>query len=147
MQPLNLPPIQAKLRKEEGKIRIFDPIRKKYVVLTPEEWVRQHMIAYLSMHLGYPTSLFRVEAGLKVNRLQKRTDIVICSRDGSPWMLVECKAFDLPLRADAFRQAAVYNRSVGARYIAVSNGMVHFCFLAGSSSEPTALQEFPSFGE
>lgn len=147
MQPLNLPSIQAKLRKDEGKVRIFDPIRKKYVVLTPEEWVRQHMIAYLSLNLGYPVSLFRVESGLKVNRLRKRTDIVVCSRDGKPWMLVECKAFDVTLRADAFRQAAVYNRSVGARYIAVTNGMLHFCLLAGSSSEPTVLRDFPRFGE
>lgn len=147
MQQLNLPPIQANLRNEEGKIRIFDSIRKKYVALTPEEWVRQHMISYLSLHLNYPASLFRVEAGLKVNKLRKRSDIVVFARDGSPWMLVECKASDVVLQPEAFRQAAIYNRSIGARYVAVTNGMQHFCLLIDSDSEPVAQRNFPRYGE
>jgi len=147
MQQLNLPAIQAKLRKEEGKIRIFDPIRRRYVLLTPEEWVRQHMISFMVKELGYPVSLIRIESGLKVNRLIKRTDIIVYSRAGIPWMLVECKAPEVTLRADAFHQAALYNRTLGARFVAVTNGMVHYCLLTDSPAEPNVLREFPQFGD
>lgn len=147
MQQLNLPAIQAKLRKEEGKIRIFDPIRKSYVVLTPEEWVRQHMISFMINGLGYPAALIRCESGLKVNRISKRTDIIVYSREGNPWMLVECKAADSSLRPEAFYQAALYNRTLGARFVAVTNGMVHYCLLTDSPAEPVVLREFPQFGD
>src|SRR4051812_45776443 len=92
MEQLNLPPYQFKLKKTGEQIRIFDSIRKKYVVLTPEEWVRQNFLQYLIREKNFPSSLIAVEAGLKYNQLQKRTDVLVYDKTGSPFLLVECKA-------------------------------------------------------
>ena len=146
MQKLNLPAIDAKLKKEEGKVWIFDMIRKKYVVLTPEEWVRQHFIHFLIHELKYPKSLFRIESSLTYNKLQKRSDILIFDRDGKPWMLVECKSADIRLSQNAFNQVAVYNMTVNAKYIAVSNGRIHFCCEAAKHGGASIfLNSFPQF--
>src|SRR5277367_761996 len=126
MHPLNLPSIDSNIRKEEGKVWIFDIIRKKYIVLTPEEWVRQHFIHYLIHDLKYPRSLFKVESGLSFNKLQKRSDILIHDRTGKPWMLVECKSPVIKLSQNAFNQIAVYNMTIDAKYLAVTNGRVHY---------------------
>ena len=125
---------------------ILDQIRKKYVVLTPEEWVRQHFVNYLIQDLGYPRSLFKVESGLRYNKVQKRSDILVHDRNGLPWMLIECKSPDIKLTQKAFNQVAVYNMTIGAQYLAVTNGMVHYCCIAGTTSKPASfLAEFPSF--
>jgi hypothetical protein len=145
MFKLNLPDFNIRVRKEEGKVWIFDIIRKKYIVLTPEEWVRQHFIHYLINDLNYPKSLFRIEGSLTYNKLQKRSDIVIHDREGKPWMLVECKAPNIKLTQKAFNQVAVYNMTIGARYVAVTNGMVQYCFVASDQSEVTHLTAFPEF--
>ncbi|NOS91311.1 MAG: type I restriction enzyme HsdR N-terminal domain-containing protein [Cyclobacteriaceae bacterium] len=146
MQKLNLPEINATLKKEYGKVWIFDMIRKKYIVLTPEEWVRQHFIHYLIHELHYPRSLFRIESSLTYNKLQKRSDILIFDRDGKPWMLIECKSADIRLSQKAFNQVAVYNMTVNAKYIAVTNGMVHFCCEAATEGkEALFLENFPTF--
>ena len=128
MNQLNLPAYKPSLRKDRGKVYIFDIIRKKYVVLTPEEWVRQHFINYLIQELNYPKSLFRIEGSLSYNKLQKRSDILIYNREGKPWMLIECKSPTIKLTQRAFNQVAVYNMTIGAQYIAVTNGMVHYCY-------------------
>lgn len=146
MHKLNLPQIKVSLKKEEGKVWIFDVIRKKYIVLTPEEWVRQHFIHYLITDLKYPKSLFRIESSLTYNTLQKRSDILIFDRLGKPWMLVECKSADIRLSQKAFNQVAVYNMTVNAKYLAVTNGRMHFCCEA--SKEGTVaifLESFPEF--
>lgn len=146
MRKLNLPQIKATLKKEEGKVLIFDVIRKKYIVLTPEEWVRQHFIHYLIHELKYPKSLFRIESSLTYNKLQKRSDILIFDRKGKPWMLIECKSADIRLSQKAFNQVAVYNMTVNAKYLAVTNGMAHFCCLASKDGvEPFFLESFPEF--
>lgn len=147
MFKLNLPEYNPTLRKEEGKVWIFDIIRKKYIVLTPEEWVRQHFIHYLIHHLRYPKSLFRVESGLQYNKLQKRSDIVIHNRMGKPWMLIECKSPSIKLTQKAFNQVAVYNMTIGAQYVAVTNGMAQFCFEAMDKSDTAVkfLDSFPEF--
>lgn len=147
MYKLNLPGYNPTLRKQEGKVWIFDIIRKKYIVLTPEEWVRQHFIHYLIDQFKYPRSLFRVESGLMYNKLQKRSDIVIHNRQGKPWMLIECKSPIIKLTQQAFNQVAVYNMTVGARYVAVTNGMAQFCFEAikEPGGEVKFLESFPSF--
>ncbi len=148
MTPLNLPAVDFKVKKSEGKVWIFDSIRKKFVVLTPEEWVRQHFVAYLIQHHHYPKSLFRIEGSLTYNQLQKRSDILIYDRAGKPWMLVECKSPTIKLTQNAFNQVAIYNMTSGARYIAVTNGMVHFCCVAPQSGQPAKfLDEFPVFEE
>lgn len=146
MYKLNLPVYEPTLKKEQGKVWIFDVIRKKYIVLTPEEWVRQHFINYLVTEMKYPKSLFRIEGSLTYNKLQKRSDILIFDRRGKEWMLIECKSPTIKLNQKAFNQVAVYNMTLGAKYLAVTNGMAHFCFEAGQSGvEPKTLQDFPIF--
>jgi len=143
---LNLPEFKFKIIKEGGRRLILDQIRRKYVVLTPEEWVRQHFINYLVNDLAYPKSLFRVETGLKYNQMQKRSDIVVHGRDGIPWMLIECKSPEIKLTQKAFNQVAVYNMTVGARYLAVTNGMVHYCCLSATKDRSAVfLDHFPAF--
>lgn len=147
MYKLNLPVFEPALRKKEGKVYIFDNIRKKYIILTPEEWVRQHFIHYLIDHLKYPRALFRVESSLTYNRLQKRSDILIRDRAGKPWMLIECKSPEINLTQQAFNQVAVYNMTIGARYVAVTNGMVQYCFESAVSENGkfNFLESFPEF--
>jgi predicted type IV restriction endonuclease len=145
---LNLPEAALSLKKEEGKVYIFDIIRKKYIVLTPEEWVRQHFIHFLISDLKYPRSLFRIEGALSYNRMQKRSDILVRNREGKPWMLVECKSPAIKLTQKAFNQIAVYNMTIGATYLAVTNGMVHYCCLAPQLGGEAAVfnSQFPEFG-
>jgi len=147
MYKLNLPDFNLTLRKEGGKVWIFDIIRKKYVVLTPEEWVRQHFIHYLINELSYPKSLFRIEGSLTFNKLQKRSDIVIHDRAGKPWLLIECKAPNIRLTQKAFNQVAVYNMTIGARFVAVTNGMIQYCFETIEGGKANQLSEFPPFPE
>jgi predicted type IV restriction endonuclease len=143
---LNLPSITPNLKKEQGKVFIFDIIRKKYVVLTPEEWVRQHFVQHLIQNLHYPKALFRIESSLTYNRRQKRSDILIRDREGKPWMLVECKSDAIKLTQNAFNQIAVYNMTIGATYLAVTNGMVHYCWRAPElGKEAVFLDKFPEF--
>jgi hypothetical protein len=144
---LNLPEFNLSLRKDKGKVWIFDVIRKKYLVLTPEEWVRQHFIHYLVEQLKYPKALFRVEGSLTYNKLQKRSDIVIHNRQGRPWMLIECKSPTIKLTQKAFNQVAVYNMTIGARYVAVTNGMVQYCFEAPEKPgvDVKFLESFPPY--
>ena len=124
MVPLNLPPFEYKLKKAEGKLWIFDVIRKKYLVLLPEEWVRQHFIHYL-ISRGYPKSLIRVEGGLHFNQLQKRSDIVVFDRNGEPWMIIECKSPDIPVGEETVFQVSTYNSTLKAKFITVTNGIRH----------------------
>lgn len=146
MNKLNLPEFDYKLKKADGKVWIFDVIRKKYIVLTAEEWVRQHFIHYLITVKKYPRSLIRVEGGLLYNELQKRTDIVVYNREGNPWMIVECKAPSMPVSPATLSQASVYNSSLRADYLCVTNGLIHYCALIDWQEKKTSLlQEFPPF--
>ena len=97
------------------------------MILTPEEWVRQHFVMFLSSAMGYPLSLMSVEKGLEVNTLRKRTDIVVHDRSGIPWMIVECKAPEVPVSADALHQASGYHQKLQSRFIVVTNGIRHIC--------------------
>ena len=128
MENLNLPKFAHKIKRQEDKTVIFDVIRKKFVVLTPEEWVRQHFVHYMINQLNYSRSLINVEAGLKYNSLSKRSDIVAYARDAAPFMLVECKAPGVRLNKSTFEQAAMYNKTIGARYVVLTNGLEHSCF-------------------
>ena len=146
MTALNLPAYDAKVKKSGGKVWIFDGVRKKFVVLTPEEWVRQHFVSYLIHQQLYPKSLFRIEGSLSYNTLQKRSDILVYDRSGKPWMLIECKSPTIKLSQKAFNQVAIYNMTVGARYLAVTNGMVHYCCVAPKTGEEGKfLDDFPDF--
>ncbi|MBX2962604.1 MAG: type I restriction enzyme HsdR N-terminal domain-containing protein [Cyclobacteriaceae bacterium] len=144
MIKLNLPTFDYKLRKADGKVWIFDGIRKKYVVLTPEEWVRQHLVHYLIHERAYPKALVKIEVGLKYNTLSKRSDIVLFNRQGSPWMIVECKAPEIELTSLTAQQISVYNQTLKADYLLISNGMKLICYQASAGYTPlTDLPNFP----
>ena len=147
MIKLNLPAFDCVVKKEDGKVFILDLIRKKYIVLTPEEWVRQHFVNYLITELKYPKALIKIEGGLTFNKLSKRSDIVIFNREGSPWMIVECKSPSQKLSQSTLHQASVYNHTLKAKYVTITNGLRHICcevdWTAGRTS---LLSDLPSFG-
>lgn len=146
MVTLNLPSFDYTLRKENGQVFILDIIRKKYLVLTPEEWVRQHFVHFLISSLQYPRPLIKIEGGLRFNELKKRSDIVVFNREGAPWMVIECKAPDQKLSDRTLHQASVYNQTLKAKYLTVTNGLVHICceidWAAGTTS---VLESFPAY--
>jgi len=129
MEKLNLPSFDYNIREIEGKRSIFDVLRKKFVALTPEEWVRQHFVHLLINHYQYPKALMRIETGLKYNQLNKRSDIMVYDRQGNPFLIVECKSADVKVSEKTFSQASVYNSTIKARYVAVTNGLKTFCCL------------------
>jgi hypothetical protein len=142
---LNLPPLQARLQESDGKIWIFDVIRKKFVVLTPEEWVRQHFINFLVTE-NYPKSLFKIEGGLSVNELRRRSDIVVFNREGKAWMLVECKNPLIRINQATLDQVGNYNSTMQAKYVVVTNGMEHYYFEANWKEKIVKrLAELPAF--
>jgi len=127
MQALNLPPYEMKFKEKEGRRMIFDPVRKKYVALTPEEWVRQNFLQYLIREKKYPASLLRVEASFRTHGLNLRADILASGPQGQPLMIVECKAPDVKITQEVFDQAARYNMKWRSPYLTVTNGISHFC--------------------
>lgn len=124
---LNLPPAELRFSRGDNVIKVFDPLRKKYVVLTPEEYVRQHFVAWLTGWLNYPTSLLANEIGISLNGTKKRCDTVVFNPDGSPLMIVEYKAPDIEITQSVFDQIMRYNMTLRAQYLTVSNGMSHYC--------------------
>ncbi|MDO9276444.1 MAG: type I restriction enzyme HsdR N-terminal domain-containing protein [Lutibacter sp.] len=126
MQPLNLPTYPFKIKSSENKYFIFDIVRKKYVMLTPEEWVRQHIVHYLIEEKNYPISLIAVEKKVTVNKLAKRTDILVFNAKGAPHIIVECKAPSIKISQESFDQIARYNLKLEANYLIVTNGLNHF---------------------
>ncbi len=126
MQALNFPKFRFRFKSSENKISIFDTIRKKFVILQPEEWVRQHCIQYLINEKKYPKSLINIEKELIVNSLKKRYDIVIFNSDGSIHLIVECKAPTININQKTFDQIAQYNLVLNATYLMVTNGLNHY---------------------
>lgn len=146
MQALNLPSYNFKLKSNENKTLIFDNFRKKYVVLTPEEWVRQHFAQFLVAVKGYPISLIALEKQLSINGLKKRTDIVIHNSHGLPEIIVECKAPHITIGQDTFDQIARYNLKLNASYLVVTNGMEHyFCKMDLENESYVFLKDIPSY--
>ncbi len=122
-----MPEYSFRISGEEGSETIFDPIRKKYVRLTPEEWVRQNLLMFLTREKGVPRSLISIESGVKVNRLSRRYDAMVYDRNGKPFMLIECKAPTVIINQGTFDQIIAYNRKVEAKCLLVSNGLKHYC--------------------
>lgn len=148
MDALNLPPFDYKVTKSDANYLIFDILRRKNVVLTPEEWVRQHFVHYLINSLGYPKSLISIERGTYYNKLQKRTDLCIYNKDGKPHLLLECKAAHVPITQEVVKQVSTYNQTIQAKYVVISNGLQHFCWQVDFETrkyEP--LAEVPRFKE
>lgn len=135
MIAIHFPPPDFKITKEGGKEMIFDRFRKKYVVLTPEEWVRQNFLNYLVKVLQYPASLIAVEKEIFLGEMKKRYDIVIYNRATQPWMLVECKEMNVPLTEHTMQQVIRYNMVIPATYLVITNGVNTFCgkYVAGEN--------------
>ena len=127
MKKLNLPQYNIKFKEEEGQQFIFDVFRKKYLILTPEEWVRQNFIHYLIHEKGFAASLIAIEKGLKLNELQKRADAVVYDKNALPIVLIECKAPHIKISQETFEQIARYNMVFKVPYLLVTNGMKHYC--------------------
>jgi hypothetical protein len=146
MQQLNLPTYQFKIKSSENKQLIFDKIRKKYVVLTPEEWVRQNFVEYLLIEKKYPISLIAVEKQVVVNKLKKRFDILVFDKQGNHNIIVECKSPKIKITQDTFDQIARYNLRLDAHYLLVTNGLEHFyCTLDSEKEQYTFLKEIPDY--
>jgi len=127
MKQLNLPGYSFKIKSKEQKKYIFDEIRKKFVLLTPEEWVRQNFIRYLVHEKHFSSQLMAVEMTLEYNRLSFRADAVAYNRQMQPILVVECKAPDVKLKQEHFDQIARYNMQLRVEYLIVTNGIHHYC--------------------
>jgi type I site-specific restriction endonuclease len=137
-----------RLREQSGKQQVYDGIRRRYVFLSPEEWVRQHFIHYLVSEKKVPASLVAVEMPLKYNRMMKRSDIVVFGRNGTPLLMVECKAPEVPVTQDVFHQVAMYNVTLKVPYLVVTNGLEHFaCRINFGEGTYHFLKEIPGYGE
>ncbi|NJN24708.1 MAG: type I restriction enzyme HsdR N-terminal domain-containing protein [Cyclobacteriaceae bacterium] len=123
MDDFIFPPCELKLKKESGKTTIFDIIRKKYIVLTAEEWIRQHLVHFMVNELKYPRSLIAVEDGLSLNSMQKRSDVVVYDRAGNIFLVVECKSIKVKLTQKTMDQLSAYNQHYKARYLVITNGL------------------------
>ena len=146
MPVLNLPNVALKTKLVEGTTQVFDAVRKKYLVLTPEEWVRQHFIHYLNSEKKYPFGLMGVEQMIKYNNQSTRADIVLYSVEGKPNMIVECKSPKVKINQDAFNQIAKYNFKLKVDFLVVTNGLQHFCCAMDYNNEKiTFLEEIPKF--
>lgn len=125
---LNLPPIQPRLRKlQSGLMQIHDPLRGKFVALTPEEWVRQHFVRFLADHRAYPECRMANEVGIKHNGCQRRCDTIVYDNAAQPLAIVEYKAPEVDITAVTFDQIVRYNMVLGVRWLMVSNGLKHYC--------------------
>ena len=148
MLPLNLPSYPAKILKRNGKNMIFDPLRQKYVALTPEEWVRQHFVHLLTDFKGYPKGLLANEIQLDLNGTKKRCDTVLFNKDLSARMIVEYKAPNIEITQAVFDQITRYNMVLKVEYLIVSNGMRHYCCkIDYNTMQYTFLPDIPSYTE
>ena len=146
MQKLNFPTYSFRFKNSENKISIFDEIRKKFVILQPEEWVRQHCVHYLMTEKKYPKSLINVEKELIINNLKKRYDIVVFNPDGSIHLIVECKSAKININQDTFDQIARYNLSVNATFLMVTNGINHYyCQMDFENEAYSFLKDIPNY--
>jgi hypothetical protein len=146
MQQLNFPSFSFRFKNSENKVSIFDAIRKKFIILTPEEWVRQHVVQFLMIEKNYPKSQLNVEKVLQVNGLRKRYDIVVYNSDGTIHILIECKAPEVTISQSTFDQIAQYNMTLKSNYLMVTNGLNHyFCQMNFENEKYQFLTELPNY--
>ncbi|MCD6063791.1 MAG: restriction endonuclease subunit [Flavipsychrobacter sp.] len=145
MISLNFSEINLKFKQENGKTLVFDPVRKKWLILTPEEHVRQYMLAYLRDMMNYPMSLAAVEKRINIGPMIKRYDIVVYNRDHEPWMLIECKAPEIPISADTLHQLLQYHNAVPCLYWVLTNGHQTFCADACDVNAIKWLEQLPTY--
>jgi hypothetical protein len=146
MQKLNFPAYSFRFKNSENKVAIFDVIRKKFIILTPEEWVRQHTVQFLLEEKKYPKSYINVEKLIKVNDISKRYDIAVFKPNGELFLLVECKAPEVTISQDTFDQIARYNLKLKAEFLMVTNGLNHyFCQMDFENEKYVFLKDLPNF--
>lgn len=146
MQKLNFKDYTFRFKNSENKVAIFDDIRKKFILLTPEEWVRQHVVRYLVEDKKFPRSHVNVEKIIKINGLTKRYDVVVFKPDGSIFLLVECKAPGVQISQQVFDQIARYNMSLNAVHMMVTNGLNHyFCQMDHEQEKYLFLPDLPEY--
>lgn len=146
MQKLNFPVYSFRFKNSENKVSIFDEIRKKFILLTPEEWVRQHVIQFLLQDKRYPKSYINVEKLIKINDLSKRYDGVVFQPNGEIFLLIECKAPEVAISQQTFDQIARYNLVLKAKYLMVTNGLNHyFCQMDFENEKYIFLKELPEY--
>jgi len=146
MQTLNFPKFTFRFKNSENKTSIFDVIRKKFVILQPEEWVRQHCVQYLIQEKNYPISLINIEKELIINGLKKRYDIVVFDTTGQIHLIVECKSPNIPITQNTFDQIARYNLAVNATYLMVTNGLNHYyCQMDFEAERYQFLKDIPNY--
>jgi len=144
MQKLNFPEYSFRFKSSENKTLVFDEIRKKFVVLAPEEWVRLHVVQFLIKEKKYPKSLINVEKQLKLNQTTKRYDVVVFNNDGSIYLIVECKAPTIPITQLTFDQIARYNMALKSQYLMVTNGLDHYyCQMDFENERYVFLKDIP----
>lgn len=148
MESLNLPTYSFKLKSERGRKFIFDEIRRKYVALTPEEWIRQNFVRYLVSEKSFPAALITVEQQFEYNRMVKRADILVYNRSGKPVMIIECKSPGTKINQQTFNQIALYNLRFNVPFLAVTNGLVHYCCeYYGQGEGHRFLEQIPDYSE
>jgi len=148
LRPLNLPPYPFKIKEDNGQFTFFDEIRKKTILITPEEWVRQHFVQYLINQKNYPKILIKLEGGHKLNGKAKRSDIVVFKPDGQKILLVECKAPSVKIDQKVFEQIARYNMVHKITLLAVTNGLQHyFCKIDFEKENYIFIEDLPAFRE
>ncbi len=146
VQDLNFPKFEYRFKSTENKVSIFDVIRKKFIVLQPEEWVRQHCVHFLINNKNYPKSLINVEKELFINGLKKRYDIVIFNPDGSIHLIVECKSPSISINQNTFDQIARYNLVLNSTYLMVTNGLNHYyCQMDNKEEQYSFLKTIPNY--
>lgn len=141
---LNLPPIKMRIKREGDDIYVWDALRGKYLLLTPEERVRRYVLAFLTSHCNIPATSLVQEYPVPLNGTAQRADIVAIGRDGKPLLLVECKAPAVAIDREVFEQATRYNTVVGARFVILTNGLLHYCY-ERTAEGYAPLGEFPRF--
>ncbi len=146
MQELQFSKFNFRFKNSENKVAIFDEIRKKFIILTPEEWVRQHVVRFLLEEKKYPKAYINVEKAIKINNLTKRYDIVVFKPDGTVFLLVECKATNISITQENFDQIARYNLVLKAQYLMVTNGLKHyFCQMDFENKKYSFLESLPNY--
>jgi hypothetical protein len=146
LQPLNLPPYPFKIREENGQLTLFDEIRKREIIITPEEWVRQHFVQYLITQKNYPKTLMKLEGGHKLHGKQQRSDIVVFNKEGGKILLVECKAPSVAINQKVFDQVARYNMVHKIALLAVTNGLQHYyCRINFEQQDYQFIEELPAY--
>lgn len=144
MEALNFPLYNFKIKHEGGREQIFDALRRKFLVLTPEEWVRQHVIRYLIEEKGYPPLLIAIEKSITINGLKRRCDIICYNSKKEVLLVVECKAPEVNITQETFDQVVKYHLSIKSKFIMISNGRNHY-FCSTDNSNYSFIKNLPNF--